>query len=282
MNRIIVFYHKRALGPCADGFGAAWVAWKKFGNKAEYIGLENGTEPIFEIKNAEVYFLDIGFREEMMKKLVGQNKKVVFIDHHISRKDYMKFINEGSFSMDNSGSVLAWKYFYPGKKVPKLLRHVEDYDLWKFKLPNTKEIISFLGLYPKDFRRWNKLVSDFENPETAKKHIIAGRTILQYESGIVSALVGNGEEVVFDGHKALAVNSPVLISEIGSYVRDERGIPLAIIWYRTKSVISVSLRSDGSIDCAKLAEKYGGGGHEAASGFTLRIDENFPWKKPKR
>ena len=31
-KKIIVFYHK----DCLDGFGAAWSAWKKFGNRAEY------------------------------------------------------------------------------------------------------------------------------------------------------------------------------------------------------------------------------------------------------
>lgn len=282
MNRILVFYHKHMNNPCPDGFGAAWAAWKVFGNKAEYIGIQNGTEPLFEIKNSEVYFLDTGFREEVMKRLVGQNKKVVFIDHHITRKDYVKFIPEGSFDIDSSAAVLSWKYFHPGKKVPKLLKYAEDYDLWRFKMPKSREVASFIDLYPKDFKTWSRLAMEFENPEMLKKYVDEGKTILQYQERIVSDLAQNGEEVVFENKKAMAINSPVFISEIGEYIREVRKIPLAIIWYKNNAVISVSLRSSEEVDCSKIALKYGGGGHPRSSGFSLREGQSFPWKRRGR
>ena len=283
MNRIIVFYHTRGnLGPCADGFGAAWAAWRVFGNKAEYIGIQNGTEPLFEIKNAEVYFLDIGFRAEVMKRLVGQNKKVIFIDHHITRQDYLKFIPEGSFDLDSSGAVLAWKYFHPGKKVPKLLKYIEENDLWRFKMPKSRELFSFIDMKPRDFRVWNKLAAGFENQENLKSYINEGGAIRQYEERLVSSLVENAEEVVFEGKKALAINSPVFMSEIGEYVREVRKIPLAIIWYKNNAIIGVSLRSSEGVDCVKIAQKYGGGGHPQAAGFSLREGQPFPWKRRGR
>src|SRR3989344_1169898 len=37
-KKIAVLYHKG----CTDGFGAAWAAWKKFGARAEYLGVERG------------------------------------------------------------------------------------------------------------------------------------------------------------------------------------------------------------------------------------------------
>jgi len=37
---IVVVYHKG----CMDGFGAALVAWKKFGDQANYIPVSYGTE----------------------------------------------------------------------------------------------------------------------------------------------------------------------------------------------------------------------------------------------
>ena len=30
---IVIFYHKE----CQDGFSGAWVAWKKFGESADYV-----------------------------------------------------------------------------------------------------------------------------------------------------------------------------------------------------------------------------------------------------
>ena len=46
-------------------------------------------------------------------------------------------------------------------------------------------------------------------------------------------------------------------------------------------MITVSLRSDGSVDVSKLAKKYGGGGHKAAAGFSFKVGRKAPWKKIK-
>src|SRR3990167_9491025 len=41
MKNIVVIYH----GKCPDGFSAAWIAWKKFGDDAEYIPGRHGEIP---------------------------------------------------------------------------------------------------------------------------------------------------------------------------------------------------------------------------------------------
>jgi len=53
---------------------------------------------------------------------------------------------------------------------------------------------------------------------------------------------------------------------------------IGIVWSRKSGKINVSLRSNGKIDVSKLAFKHGGGGHKAASGFTLDVEKPFPWK----
>ena len=49
---IVVLYHNN----CTDGFSSAWVAWKKFGNKAEYIGIGLDDSPLRGLINKEIYF----------------------------------------------------------------------------------------------------------------------------------------------------------------------------------------------------------------------------------
>src|SRR3989344_7562274 len=78
---IVVFYH----ADCTDGFTAAWVAWKKFGNKAEYIAHFHEDEPAV-IRGKQIYTLDLTFPEKITKRLMRDNAQVMAIDHHISTK----------------------------------------------------------------------------------------------------------------------------------------------------------------------------------------------------
>ena len=52
---IVVFYHAE----CTDGFTAAWAAWKKFGNRADYVPIFHITPPPLRLKNPQNYFLYI-------------------------------------------------------------------------------------------------------------------------------------------------------------------------------------------------------------------------------
>jgi phosphoesterase RecJ-like protein len=47
--------------------------------------------------------------------------------------------------------------------------------------------------------------------------------------------------------------------------------------------IHASLRSNGKVNVAKLAEKYGGGGHKKAAAFIFNssLYKKFPWKLVK-
>ena len=100
---------------CPDGFGGAWVAWKKFKNTAKYIGVLHNEPLPGGLENKTIYLIDFTCSEREMKKLVNDNMKVVLIDHHISAEGATKVADERLFSLKHSGSVLAWKYFNPSK-----------------------------------------------------------------------------------------------------------------------------------------------------------------------
>lgn len=273
-KKIIVFYHNDE-----DGFGAAWTAWTKFGNRAEYASLNHQGPLPLSVKNKEVFFLDYcPDSDEEMKAILKESKKVVVIDHHISVKNCAKMASECLFDANNSGAVLAWKYFYPNKKIPRLLSHIEDIDLWKFKMKESNEVIASLETYPMDFKIWNKITSDFEDIKNRKKYIEEGKAIIKYKNKIVAKLVKKAEEVVFEGHKALVVNSPILNSEIGHQIYQNKN-RFGIIWSYGKDGLIVSMRSNGNVDVSKIARKYGGGGHKKAAAFRLKSDIKFPWRR---
>jgi len=275
MKLIVVLYHAN----CPDGFGAAWAAWKKFGNKAEYITTEPRTLPKEKLEDADIFVLDNSFSTEVQEMLRKNNKSVVIIDHHESSEQDVKIFPENIFDIKHSGAVLAWKYFHPQKEIPLFLKYVEDVDLWKFKLPYVHQISSFISANQLDFTVWNKLARDIQDAASRKNIVKIGSYIEQYKDGAVNEILKKARVVRFGGYDTLAVNSSIgrLVSELGNRMCIKMP-PIAIVWHMSGDELIVSLRSDGTVDVSKLAAKFGGGGHNASSGFVMPTEKGFPWK----
>ncbi len=278
-KRIVVLYH----GDCSDGFGGAWAAWKKFGNNAEYVPLFRSNPLPKSLKGKELYFIDFTPNAESeVRRLIRANTRVTAIDHHISAKANVALTHKPLFALDHSGATLAWRYFHPGKKTPWLLRTIEDMDLWKFKMPHTKAVYAFLDLYDFNFRLWDAFAKGFERPAKRKTYLEKGKIVLRYEEKAIGRIIGkSAEKVLFAGYKTYAVNSAQYTSEIGSVLYTAFP-PLAIIWNKRPGVTVVSLRSNGTVDVAKIAERFGGGGHKASSGFEIPDGKPLPWKPLKK
>lgn len=94
----LVIYHAN----CTDGFGAAFVAWLKFGDDAEYLPMEYGATYNFdlsgvvinhvghEINGREVFILDFSFPREVMDDIFAHAKRVVWLDHHATSRAMAK------------------------------------------------------------------------------------------------------------------------------------------------------------------------------------------------
>ncbi|MBM3257378.1 MAG: hypothetical protein FJY98_03610 [Candidatus Liptonbacteria bacterium] len=273
MKKILIIYH----GDCPDGFSGAWAAWKKFGNKAEYFGARRD-EPLPDVRGREVYCID--FTPEpaaAVEKMVKEAAHVVLIDHHLSAKPKMELAPEFWFSLEHSGAVLAWEYFFPKKPVPTLLKYIEDVDLWKFKLPYSRELSAYMILHDFDFKTWDKLNKEYAGAKSRAHAVKGGTMVLRYKQRIVEDMIEKAQLVKFEGYKVLAVNSSALESEIGHALAKKKP-PFGIVWREEKNSIKFSLRSEGKVDVSKIAEKYGGGGHKAASGFNLPLGSKLPWR----
>ena len=91
-------------------------------------------------------------------------------------------------------------------------------------------------------------------------------------------IVKKAKKIKIGKIKTLAVNSSILISEIGDALIKKLP-PIAVIWFKAGNKKRASLRSNGEIDVSKIAEKYGGGGHKCAAGFAIESGDLFPWEK---
>ena len=281
MKKIIVIYHKN----CPDGFGAAWSAWKKFGNQAEYIAVAHPSSPPKNLKGKEVYMLDFCYSAREMQAISRDADKLIVIDHHASSQESaIKYSTKHVFNLNNSGAVLAWKYFFPKQKVPKLLLYIEDKDIWKWSLKGTQEYLAFLETHNFDFKVWDKLIKDFEDIIKRKSFYEKGLAITSFNKQQIDTLVSSAERVLFNNRKCLAVNSPVFVSEIG-HVLALKSKSVGIIWCKKGNKLKISMRSNGKIDVSKIAVKKGGGGHKAAASFSLDIADSvikLPWKRVKK
>lgn len=273
-QKIVVIYH----GDCRDGFGGAWAAWKKFGKKAAYIPARDRFVTPCELKDKEIYLIDYTYGSDVVKELIKKNKRVTAIDHHITSESAARMTEKYSFDLHHSGAVLAWKYFHPGKKVPTLLHCVEDHDMWRWKTPSSREVLAVVNLLGQGFAKWNQIARDLEVAAKRMIYIERGKFILRYEKYLRSELLQSVELVNFLGYKIFAINAPRHFADELGRILAEKSHSFSVVWHEYAGKIRVSLRSDGSVDVSKIAQKFNGGGHKAASGFSFDVGKKFPWK----
>lgn len=179
------------------------------------------------------------------------------------------------FDNDHSGAWLAWQEFHgEAAAVPNLVRYVEDKDLFRWKLPFTREVNAYIDSQDFDFPVWQQLHWRLREPLTESSPIVAsGRAILQFQGKQIEEIVRVSKEVIFDGKKVRAANTPVFMGEVATKLAKDN--PLGIAWFlRDDGRIKVSLRSEkGGIDVSAIARKFGGNGHVHAAGFEVPPQE---------
>ena len=277
-KNIVVIYHKR----CPDGFGAAYAAWKKFGDAAEYIEAGYG-DPLPEgLAGKEVYILDFIFEEPgQMEELAKSAKRLVVLDHHISSKALTESAPEHVFDNERSGATIAWGYFHPDTPVPELLKFIEDNDIYRYALPETQDVATYLIVQPYDFAVWDAMVSEVNDLERRPGFLARAHAYNEFYEKICAIAVEAAKEVEFEGYRCLFANSLPSItmrSHIGNLLYRKLP-PIALVVSAHPDGFGVSIRSDGSVDVSTLAAKYGGGGHAGSAGFFIPNGHEMPWKE---
>jgi oligoribonuclease NrnB/cAMP/cGMP phosphodiesterase (DHH superfamily) len=158
---IVVIYH----GDCPDGFGAAYAAWKKFGDNATYLPWKEHTVLPDGLVDKTIFIVDFSFREPHLKTLNEKNKSVIVIDHHKTAEAEVTAYTQNIFDINHSGCVLAWKYFNPDTDIPALLHYVEDNDIWRHALPEYREFLVSLHQHPMTFESWDNLINSLKTED---------------------------------------------------------------------------------------------------------------------
>ena len=275
-QQIVILYHAK----CPDGFGGAYAAWKKFGDSAEYIPVKHGSSAPEKMEGRDIYFVDFCYPRGIMDELAKIARSITVLDHHEGVRDIATSF-PGIFDTKRSGATIAWSYFHPNTPVPALLSNLEDGDLYRYTLSDTRDIFSYLQVYPYDFEKWDKLIHTLEDASARETLLAKARVYTEYFELLGSEAAAGAKLVTFEGYECYFANShpsSTMKSYIGNKLAKKLS-PFALVVSAHPEGFGVSIRGDGTIDVSKIAQKYGGNGHPNASGFLIPAGGEMPWKE---
>ena len=200
--------------------------------------------------------------------MAEKGNTILILDHHKTAAEDLLDLPANvtaKFDMGRSGAMLTWEHFFPGEAPPPLLLHIEDRDLWRFALQNTREIQANVFSFPYDFQVWDTLMA------TAPAALAAeGGAIERKHFKDIRELLGvTMREMVIGGHRVPVANLPYTMSSDAGHEL-AKGQPFAACYWDTPEGRVFSLRSnDDGVDVGEVAKQYGGGGHRNASGFRV-------------
>lgn len=289
---IVCLYH----ADCLDGFAAAYVVWKHFKEHKQsditirackYEDNLNKLGILELVAGRDVYIVDFSFPPEELIKICAVARRVILMDHHESairaledKKEELALVSNLTLITDvnRSGAGIVWDYFYPDQAYSPLVSYVQDRDLWKFRWADTKAICAYLAILPWNLEAWYAVDMELRDADKLEYLQGIGLALLEQQKKQVLALCvpENIRYVSLYSYPGLIpmVNAPYfLASETGHYLAGKNSAGIAGTYtINADGLARVSLRSiDNRVNCAKIAEYFGGGGHPGAAGFIQHI-----------
>jgi Predicted phosphohydrolase (DHH superfamily) len=189
----VVLYH----ADCPDGFGAAWAVWTRC-PAARFVTARHGQPPPDGLAGKRLVIVDFSYARPTIEQLAGATSAFAILDHHVTAQQALGDLPYAHYEQNKSGAVLAWEWAHR-TAAPWLLQYVQDKDLHRWQLPESREINQAIESYPFDFDVWSGL----------KRYELAteGRAILRAQEQLISKLLRTAVLVRFEGETIPAVHS---------------------------------------------------------------------------
>ena len=263
-----VIYH----GNCFDGFTSAWAMRKgllETGNTCECIPAVYGeTKDDLVLKGDRVFIVDFSYPRAVLERMKAEAEYLQVLDHHATAEEDLKGLDYALFDMDRSGAGMAWDWNYNRESRPSLISYVEDRDLWRFALPQSKAVNAYISAQIMSFDRWDELAE-----MSVKDMAQAGSGVLDFVNRYVNDMKKEAQIKTFAGYPNIpVVNAPYINTSelVGALAED---VLFAVGWFQCHNgKIKYSLRSTGDFNVSELAKQFGGGGHPKAAGFSSEPD----------
>ena len=302
---------------CLDGAVAAWIAYDAISNmchllkvnEVKIIYLNYDEESVNELKNHRqsrmydcLFILDYSVSTDVLLDLEEAHPigNIVLLDHHETA--FLNLLGEGVhpnkrtiyraastviLDASKSGCLLTWDYFYGEGPVPRLVTYVNDHDLWKKRLPHTKEVAAYLKWTNQKYTvdAMYKMNNLFQEDKSFEALVREGASFLRFQNLLIEQLLLYVKyrddayrditygEITVDA----AVNNDILklVSEIGEAIYKTKPVVARVRCKLADGRYKVSLRSNrDDINCATLAKEHGGGGHKGAASYYEYVEGN--------
>jgi uncharacterized protein len=265
----LVIYH----GNCADGFAAAWCFRRKFGDRADYHAAQHYQDPP-PVALREFYLVDFSYKRVLVATMIAEARSVTLIDHHqTALQDLAGLQGLRTYTdLNRSGARLAWDFLFPDEQPPLLLGHIQDRDLYQFKLAGTAELSALVHSHPYQFEVWDQFMGA-DAVELAKLAAAGAGILRKHHKDLAELISTCKRRVTIAGHDVPVANLPSFMASDGGHemAKDEA---FAACYWDTAQARMFELRSSPTgLDVSAIALQFGGG-HLHAAGF--RVPRNHP------
>jgi uncharacterized protein len=268
----LVIFHS----DCPDGFASAFIAKKRY-PEAQLLPATHG-QPVFINPGMDILVVDFSWKRDICEAIRSEAKSLTILDHHKTAEAELAGLDYATFDLNRSGATLTWDTLFPNyptvraqglydTSCPWYVRYVEDRDLWRFALPDSKEVNAYIMALPHTIEAWSTL--DHMSVDYAAN---LGRAIRLHIDHYIEKVVAQRQPGTIGRYTAAVVNAAYpnisdVCNELCKYAN------IGVGWFeRSDGQIQFSLRSVGSLDVSDIAKSYGGGGHQNAAGFQVELN----------
>jgi len=319
--KTVCIYHSIDL----DGWMSAAIVKHYFtterkGGTQDYIGYNYG-QPIPDLSEYDrVIMCDISFKtkdlsveaiQPMINLYERYGSNFIWIDHHISViNDVFNYANKYEYDLDLpcglrdtkfAACELTWKYFFPDKPMPELVRFLGRYDCFGHKgTDEEQKVLEFqygaretIDNYEEAYKclidSINGRVKGIRYADSIEGVIWkSGAPIYRYLCTEAKQTYKNGFEIELS-EPFMNITRDNFGKQISTLrrkficINKERFNPVnfgidyhkdgydgcACFWYANGKWNFSVYNDNGEVDCTLIAKQFDGGGHKGASGFIL-------------
>jgi oligoribonuclease NrnB/cAMP/cGMP phosphodiesterase (DHH superfamily) len=261
------------------------------------------------LEGADIFVLDFSFSVKDTNYLVELGSTFTMLDHHQTAvtnlfvdntwdaTNYFTEVNEYTgegvylahsktarmmIDKRKSGAMLAFESvdsriqdFAHWDLLRYICEHTQDRDLWKFKLKDTRAVYEYLQQLGKDVESlYTFLFEADQHPALyLEKQVEKAQTRVDMRLELATSYASKAKMVDFMEYKIPVVNVPSnFSSEVGNILAKDH--PFALMFVVASDKLICSLRSNGKTgeNVELIAKRFGGGGHQAASGFSIPVE----------
>jgi len=277
---MIIFHHNDLDGRCAAAIVNYHHTVIKRGNtdRIKFVEMDYHKPCPLEMiqKQDMVVIVDFSFKPDVFQqirdRLEHPIKQIIWCDHHKTCQAYPyskdPILGQRDFTEKGlSGCELTWQYFI-GKDMPLAVSLVGDYDSWRLQQgARTFKFYEAMKLHDTNPAKpfWFAMFDKY-NGNLVENICQEGGLVIRYRDAYCDDIrKAYSYETMLEGHKALVMNVCRFGSSAFGDAFDQYPICISYIHDGKKFIVSLYSKT---VDVGAIAQKFGGGGHAGAAGFT--------------